>query len=148
MTTPSQRVINGSLVILAVVLLFFLFFFPFLIEEKPKELEKKLPASVLEKTEIQYVYVTPDITDSVDATITVNKDTVSYWYVYFTVHIKSGDNSYNGYKVIKIAKPYYDIPLAINAIVPNSKDEDYIGVEFFKRVPYETYKSYKDSDGE
>lgn len=108
------------------------------------DLEKKLPASVLERTSVQYVYSPPDENED----IVVTKDTVSFWYVYYTARIDDGDNRYDGYKVIKINTSYFEITKAIFQIVPNYKEKDYVGVQFFKRVPYETYKSYKETDGE
>lgn len=110
--------------------------------KKKADLSRNIPASVLEKEVIQPEFVTPDMNDSADA-VTV-KDTVSYWYVYYMANIKESGNEYEGYKIIELPNAYFSISDAIVRIVPSYKHEDYIGVKFFKRVPYETYKSYKE----
>ncbi len=150
MTTPSQRFVNGFFVVVAILLILMLFAIPYCGRPKTKELEKILPASVLEKTVVQYVYIPPDINDSADAVITVNKDTVSYWYVYYEADVKSSATpwEFTGYKVIKLKTPYFDVAKSIFDIYPKYETKDFIGIRFFKRVPYETYKSYKETDGE
>lgn len=111
-------------------------------KEVTTKLDKNIPASVLAHREIQRVYTTPDDNDSTDA-IVVLKDTVSYWYVYY----KCGMGT-EGYRVIKLNTSYYTILSAIKQIRPDAGPRDFVGVMFFKRVTYEAYKSYMETDGD
>ncbi len=93
----------------------------------------------------QDVYVSDNMNDESSSIVTEPSTTVSYWYVSFSAHIKSSDASYNGYRVVVIQHPYFDINDAIHAIVPAYVEDDYVGITFFKRVPFETYKSFKEN---
>lgn len=109
---------------------------------KPQPIKSSIPASVLENRVVEKEYITPDMNDSADAV--VSKVSVSYWYVYYNIHIKSSDAQYKGYEVVELTTPYFTIEETITILLPKYKDEDFVGIEFFKRVPYETYKSFKE----
>lgn len=87
------------------------------------------------------VYVSDNMNDESSAIVNPN-ETVSYWYVSYTARIKKPESEYVGYKVISIPHPYFDVKSAIFEITPKYTEEDYVGISFFKRVPFETYKAY------
>ena len=90
------------------------------------------------------VYVTDNINDENVSKVTESSNTVSYWYISYHASLKKDDNMFDGYKVVSIDVPYYDVYKIRKAAVPYVKDEDYVGINFFKRVPFETYKAYLD----
>lgn len=113
---------------------------------------KKQPVAIEEPIEAEIiagkdVYLTDNINDESSAVITETSTTVSYWYIYYNAHIKSSDARYTGYEIVELSTPYFDIHSAIIKVIPTYKnDEDFVGIEYFKRVPFETYKSYKDNE--
>jgi len=86
------------------------------------------------------IYVTDNMNDENSSTVTEPITTVSYWYVFYEVG--GIVNGYKGYKVIQLSTPYFDVCKAQLSILPTAGEKDYVGIEFFKRVPIETYKSY------
>ena len=70
----------------------------------------------------------------------------TYWYVTYDTHIANNDVRYNGYTVIVLETPYFDIEQAIKQIVPKYTTADYVGINFFQLVPVETYKAFKRSN--
>lgn len=88
------------------------------------------------------VYVTDNMNDENSAMVTEPSTTVSYWYIYYDVHIVKGDSRYQGWKVISLPTPYFDTYKAVRILVPTFVDEDYVGIQFFKRVPIETYTAF------
>lgn len=138
LTNKQKLIIKFSILLLAVVAILFFVMYGLSspIKKKPRPATYDVPASVLEKTVIQPEFVTSDMNDSTDAVVT--KEAVSYWYVYYTFN-----SEYEGYKVVEISKPYFDLSEAITKIRPNYIEKDFVGIQFFKRVPFETYESYK-----
>lgn len=109
--------------------------------------EKKVPETpvVVETPEGEFevnkdVYVTDNINDENSGIVTEPNTTISFWYIFYEV--KSGDNQYEGYKIVQLPYPYFDLNKVQLAILPTADEKDYVGIKFFKRVPLETYKSY------
>lgn len=68
-------------------------------------------------------------------------DKSSYWYIF--VEYTGPTTRWRSYKVIEIDVPYYDVNKVLNVAYPEvNNDDEWIGVTFFKRVSFETYKSY------
>lgn len=58
----------------------------------------------------------------------------SYWYVYYK------QSTSEGFDVIRLKTPYWDIDAAAKEIEPNGND--WVAFMFFKEVPMETYRTY------
>ena len=91
---------------------------------------------------VKDVYVTDNLNDENSSIVTEPSTAVSFWYVYFHASVKSGESIFDGYKVIQISHPYFDVNEARLKLVSTATDADYVGVTFFKRVPLETYNAY------
>lgn len=101
--------------------------------------KKEEPTEIVEqKVVIKNVYVNEDDYTSYD----VDATTSSYWYIkYETEHMK-------GWTVMELKTPYPDIVKFIErAKLSDGKDKksDYAEITYFTRVPFETYKTYKES---
>jgi hypothetical protein len=88
------------------------------------------------------VYTTDNINDENSAKVTEPSNAVSYWYVYFEAKVASPENEWEGFKIIELPTPYFDVDVANNTILPSGKENDFVGIHFFKRVPFETYNAY------
>lgn len=87
------------------------------------------------------IYVTDNMNDE-NSAIVDSVTAASFWYVYYNAHIVKTDSRYAGYMVIQLSTPYYDVNEAMHKILPTIAIDDFVGVEFFKRVPLESYQSY------
>ena len=103
-----------------------------------------------ERTVIKKVYVPEESFDEYDPyNGEITETSSSYWYVYY--EYKDKEVNYDGYRVVEIDVPYYDVNKIILAIKPELNNEDfwrednpiYLGVKFFHRVSFETYMKYK-----
>lgn len=107
-------------------------------EQVPKNISNESEKSVgYDSSKIQYQI-------GFDNTETYG-DSCSYWYVFYTARRKNPDDTWSGYKVIKLDKPYFNVSEAIKIIYPSYTDDDYVGIEFFKEV---TERTYIDADKE
>lgn len=70
-----------------------------------------------------------DVDEEVDA---------SYWYVYYQMN-----NDHTGYKMVEIDVPYFDLDKVRKAIKPNATEEDFVGITYFNRVSFDSWKTYK-----
>ena len=101
---------------------------------------------IVEEEPVKDVYITDNINDENSSILTESNNTVSYWYVYYNVHRAKPENFWTGYDVVELSTPYFDISSAIIIIFPQYTDEDFVGIEYFKRVPIETYKLHKEAE--
>lgn len=102
----------------------------------------EVPSEEEEITSSKDVFVTDNINDENSAIISEPSNTVSFWYVYYNVHIKTNDVTYNGYSIIRCTHPYFDVEEAVLSILPNYTKNDFVGIQFFKRVPLESYNAF------
>lgn len=148
MSKGQRNTLLGVLVFFLVVWGFTSFVsYVFIPESKPTPIVIKTVETAVEvpMESGKDVYVTDNMNDENLATIT-DSSPVSYWYVDYSVHVAKSDSRYEGWQVIQLTHPYYDTYEAVHAILPTYIKEDYVGVHFFKRVPFEVYKSFlKDS---
>lgn len=70
-----------------------------------------------------------------------DNDAVSYWYMRYETR------KVRGWTVMKVNGPYFDMLEVITTLREelNYHGDKYIELNFFQRVPYETYKSYIDN---
>lgn len=98
---------------------------------------------VRHETVIQKVYIHEEKFDKYDP---FNNDytteTSSYWYVQFDTE------KVRGYDVLEIDVPYPDIIKMIKKLKAELNYNGYVQISFFKRVPFESYKSYKEGEDE
>ena len=80
----------------------------------------------------------PDIEDTIDG--------ISYWYVAYDVHIKKGSKRWDGYQLIRLNTPFFDILKVRMLVVPNAMEEDLVRILFFLEIPKESYKKYRAGD--
>lgn len=120
-------------------------------EEEPVHLPKKSENVEVERTVIKKVYVPEESFDEYDPyNGEITETSASYWYVCY--EYKDDKDNYEGYKVVEIDVPYYDVNKVILAIRPDLNNEDFykedngiwLGVRFFHRVSFETYKNYQE----
>lgn len=94
------------------------------------------------KTVIKKVYVTEEDFDEYDpynGDITTSQ--ASYWYILYESRFV------RGYNVIEIDVPYPDIIKMVNKVKNGLKtDIEYVQISFFKRVPFETYRTYREGE--
>jgi len=64
----------------------------------------------------------------------------SYWYIYYD--FRSGENKHTGYTMVEIDVPYFDL-IKIRGKIKDYKlkDDDYLGITFFHRISFESYKA-------
>ena len=119
--------------------------------EQPTQVPKKPQSTEVERTVIKKVYVPEESFDEYDQYNGDITDTsASYWYVYY--EYKDDKDNYEGYEVVEIDVPYYDVNKVILAIRPDLNNEDFykesnsiwLGVRFFHRVSFETYRNYQE----
>lgn len=98
--------------------------------EKQKVIEEKVVVERVYVNKEDYAYYSPE-----------GQGEVSYWYI----HYKYDGGS--GFTMMKLNTSYPDIWKMINNIKEWNKktidSDDYVGLTFFERVPFETYKAYK-----
>jgi len=111
-------------------------------DEKPKPTAKETSTEVELDPLIKEVYITDSINDENLATVTEPLTKASYWFVKYELSVKSTQVEMRGWMVVELSTPYFDTHEAVIKIYPQYKEEDYVGLDFFKRVPYETYQSY------
>jgi hypothetical protein len=71
-----------------------------------------------------------------------SEESASYWYVHYDY---SGKDKHTGYKIVEIDVPYFDLNKVRGAVKDYKLgDDDYLGLTFFKRVSFESYKAYKE----
>ncbi len=128
-------IITSSILILSLII--FLTIIGSTAKETPKVVKVDddfIKKEVVEERGIEYPVNEYDGDKVIDST-----NMESYWYIHF--HVSTKVSQYDGYNVIKLSTSYFDIIKAIKVIVPNYTESDYVGIDFFKRVPYETYLS-------
>lgn len=120
-------------------------------EEEPVHVPKKQQNVEVERTVIKKVYVPEESFDEYDPyNGEITETSASYWYVYY--EYEDGTDNYQGYKVVEIDVPYYDVNKVILAIRPDLNNKDFykedngiwLGVKFFNRVSFETYRNYQE----
>ena len=69
-----------------------------------------------------------------------SEESASYWYVYYDF---SGKDKHTGYTIVEIDSPFFDF-LKVRSAIKSYKltKDDYLGITFFKRVSFESYKAY------
>jgi len=66
----------------------------------------------------------------------------SYWYVQYYCKNKTDGKEWNGYDIYELSTPYFDLKNIRKQIWSDCGDNDYIQINTFQRVPFETYKAY------
>jgi len=139
-----------SIILLLVILCFIIteYYNKNFVKTKPvpvvrvENVDETVPDTIATTIAGKDVYVTDNINDENLGIVTEPLTTVSYWYVTYNVHIADGDKRWEGWQVLELKAPYFDTYAVIYQLVPAFVKEDYVGIDFFKRVPLETYQAY------
>ena len=95
---------------------------------------------VIEKTVVvRNVYVSEDdFSGYADS-----EETTSYWYVNFFCKDKTSEEpaQWDGYGIFTMPTKHFNVKEAKKQAWAEATDKDYIQIQFFKRVSFETYKA-------
>lgn len=93
---------------------------------------------------IKEIYVTDSINDENSSVVTESLNAKSYWFVKYETEPAEG-SGLRGWTILELQTPYFDVVPVVHQILPTYKHEDFVDIIFFKRVPYQTYLSYKNT---